>query len=50
MYIQVIIIYIILFIRYIIKDAKPDYINATGYFPWQWLLLEKDGDAEHNFL
>lgn len=50
MYIQDIIIYMILFIRFIVKYAKPDYVNAEGYFSWPQLLLEKNGDAEHNFL
>lgn len=27
-----VIIYMLLFIRFIRKDTKPDYVNATGYF------------------
>lgn len=43
-----VIIYMLLFIRFIRKDTKPDYVNATGYFSWSQLLLKKNGNAEHN--
>lgn len=39
------IIYVLLFTS---KDTKTDYMNARGYFSWPQLLLEKNGDAEHN--